>query len=355
MKNFPKKDKVHQPYRVYNPLKDKWGLVSPHRALRPWSGQIEKPEEEEIPDYDPNCYLCPGNKRVGNKFNPKYTGTFVFVNDHSALLPNVSVHENPLEGSTHNELFKTERETGICEVVCYSPSHNKTMMNMSLQDLEKVIDAWKERFEKIGSRDDINHVLIFENRGKEMGASNPHPHGQIWAQKHIPYLASVEIEQQEKYFHTKGKNMLLRYTEEEIKKGERLVYENPDFIVVVPFWAECPYETMVLPKSHIDGIDKLSRQQITNLAKSLALVTKTYATLFERPGYGASYTMGIHQRPTDHKDHPELQMHIHFEPPWLTPSRLKFMVGYERFAEQQRDITPEQSAETLRNAAKSLI
>jgi len=144
--------------------------------------------------------------------------------------------------------------------------------------------------------------------------------------------------------------MLLDYIEEEIKKGERLVYENPDFAVVVPFWAEWPYESMILPKTHIDGIDKLSKEQTTNLAQALSLVTKTYANVFNHPKYGASYTMGIHQKPTDGKDHPELQMHIHFEPPWLTPSRLKFMVGYERFGEQQRDITPEQAAERLRNA-----
>jgi len=352
MKSIKNNGEAPQPYRVYNALKDKWSLISPHRAFRPWSGQIEKIEEEEIPDYDPNCYLCPCNKRVGDNINPKYTSTFVFVNDHSALLPDVA--ESPLVLSENNELFKTEKETGICEVVCYSPSHDKTMMNMSNQELEKVIDVWKERFITIGSRRDINHVLIFENRGKEMGASNPHPHGQIWAQKHIPHLVAVEIEQQKKYLHINGKNMLLDYLKEEIKRGDRLVYKNPDFVVVVPFWAEWPYETMILPKPHISGIDELNKQQATNLAKSLALVTKTYANMFNRPKYGTSYTMGIHQKPTDGKKHPHLQMHIHFEPPWLTPSRLKFMVGYERFGEQQRDITPEQAAQTLRKAAGSI-
>jgi len=200
MKN---ESKIPCPYRVYNPLKDKWGLISPHRAFRPWAGQMEKQEEGEVLEYDPSCYLCPGNKRVGGKINPKYTNTFVFVNDHSALLP--TTDENPSELSEGNDLFKTEKETGVCEVVCYSPGHNKTMMSMSSQELEKVIEAWKERFITIGSMQDINHVLIFENRGKEMGASNPHPHGQIWAQKHIPYLASVEIEQQKNTFIQKQK------------------------------------------------------------------------------------------------------------------------------------------------------
>lgn len=352
MKSIKNKGEISQPYRVYNPLKDKWSLVSPHRALRPWSGQIEKQEEGDFPDYDPQCYLCPGNKRVGNNINPKYTSTFIFINDHSALLPTAS--ENSPKPEENSEFFKTEEETGICEVICYSPSHNKTMMSMSIQELEKVIDLWKERFTTIGSRQDINHVLIFENRGKEMGASNPHPHGQIWAQQHIPHLSAVEIEQQQKYFRTKGKNMLLEYLREEIKKGKRLVYENSDFAVVVPFWAEWPYETLILPKFHIDGIDRLNKKQSTNLAEILSLVTKTYAVVFDRPKYGASYTMGIHQKPTNGKDYPELQMHIHFEPPWLTSSRLKFMVGYERFAEQQRDITPEQAAEALRNALKSV-
>lgn len=340
------------PYRVYNALKDKWSLVSAYRSSRPWFGQIEKVEESTIPDYDPHCYLCPGNKRVGDKVNPKYTSTFVFINDHSALLPITT--EGSSGAEEKNDLFKIEKETGVCEVVCYSPSHNKTMMSMSHQELEKVIDIWKERFNVIGSMQDINHVLIFENRGKEMGASNPHPHGQIWAQKHIPYLASIEIKQQKKYFRTKGKNMLLEYLKEEVRKGERMVYENPDFAVVVPFWAEWPYETMILPKTHISGIDGLNKQQVTNLAQVLSLITKIYAVVFDRPKYGASYTMGIHQKPTDQKDYPELQMHIHFEPPWLTPSRLKFMVGYERFGEQQRDITAEQAAQTLRKIAASI-
>jgi UDPglucose--hexose-1-phosphate uridylyltransferase len=194
MKHIHDKKNLSQPYRIYDILKNKWGLVSPHRVNRPWSGQIEKPAEEEIPGYDRNCYLCPGNKRVENKVNPKYTSTFVFVNDHPALLPNT--YESLLGSSEDNELFKRKNETGICEVVCYSPNHNKTMMNMSTQEIERVINVWQERFKVIGLRKDISHVLIFENRGKEMGASNPHPHGQIWAQEHTPHLAAIEINQQ---------------------------------------------------------------------------------------------------------------------------------------------------------------
>jgi len=341
-------------YRRWNPLRDQYGLVSPHRLSRTWGGQTEKIEEPTVQDYEPNCYICPGNKRVGDKVNPQYTDTFVFGNDTPAFLATI-VETSPksLETTSHN-LFREEKETGVCEVISYSPKHNKTMANMSVRGIEKVVGLWRERFIEIGSRQDINHVLIFETRGREMGSSNSHPHGQIWAQEHVPNIPAVENDKQRKYFDETGRNMLLDYVDQEIAKDERVVYVNEDFVVLVPYWVEWPYETMVLPRSRISGIDELNNDQAASLAKSLALVTRTYASLFERPKYGASYLMGIHQKPTDKKDHPELQMHIHFQVPYLTPSRFKFQAGYEKFGEKQRDMTAEQAAQRLRECAQAL-
>lgn len=341
-------------YRRWNPLTGEPSLVSSHRLSRPWRGQTETIEEPTVPDYEPSCYICPGNKRVGGKVNPQYIDTFVFGNDTPAFLATV-VEKSPesLKTTSHN-LFREEKETGACEVISYSPIHNKTMANMSVGEIKKVVDLWRERFIEIGSRQNINHVLIFETRGSEMGSSNSHPHGQIWAQEHIPNVPALENDKQRKYFDETGRNMLLDYLDQEIAKDQRVVYANEDFLVLVPYWVEWPYETMVLPRSRISGIDELNNDQATNLAKILALATRMYAGLFERPKYGASYLMGIHQKPTDKKDHPELQMHIHFQPPYLTPSRLKFQAGYERFGEKQRDMTAEQAAATLRKVADSI-
>lgn len=341
-------------YRRWNPLTGEPSLVSSHRLSRPWDGQTEKIDEPTVPDYEKSCYICPGNRRVGGQVNPQYIETFVFGNDTPALLATV-VETSPgsLKTTSHN-LFREERETGVCEVISYSPKHNKTMANMSVEEIEKVVSLWRERFIEIGSRQDINHVLIFETRGSEMGSSNSHPHGQIWAQEHIPNIPALENDKQKKYFDETGRNLLLDYVNQEIAKDERLVYANEDFVVLVPYWVEWPYETMILPRSRISGIDESNHDQAISLAESLSLITRVYSSLFERPKYGASYLMGIHQRPTDKKDHPEWQMHIHFQPPYLTPSRLKFQAGYERFGEKQRDITAEQAARILRKAAETI-
>lgn len=336
-------------HRRFNPLEDKWLLVSPHRVRRPWSGQWEKVEEKIVPKYDPQCYLCPGNTRVGGKINPKYKSVFAFINDYSALLPNTAPGKK-----THTDLFNQKNERGICEVICYSPIHNKTMANMTLAEIEQIVLLWKNRYETLGKKKFINHVQIFENRGNEVGNSNLHPHGQIWSQEEIPSVIEKEIAQQKKYFKKNRQPLLLDYLRQENKKRERVIYQNSHFTLLVPFWAEWPYETMILPNSHLSGLHEITNDQIADLGKVLSLITKIYSSLFNRPLYGAPYTMGIHQKPTDNQNYPEVVMHIHFQPPLLTVNRQKFMVGYERFAEKQRDITPEQAARELKKFAKKI-
>lgn len=338
--------KITKPYEVHNPLTGDWLLVSPQRTLRPWQGQREETTEKVMPQYDPTCYLCPGNKRSNGAHNPTYDKTFYFVNDFSALVQYYDMHaqDNDLP------LFESRPETGRCEVICYSPRHDLTMAHMTEQEITQVIQLWQNRYSELGSDPAINHVQIFENRGPEMGASNPHPHGQIWAQSHVPTVPTKELFTQQAYYEGHGTAMLLDYAHREIEKAERVVYRNQHFVIVVPFWAIWPYETLLLPLQELPSLAQLSTTGTVSLSSALGALTRAYAELFNRSRYGSPYTMGIHQLPTDGRAGIGTQLHIHFEPPFLTSEKQKFLVGYERFGQPQRDLTTEGAANALRNS-----
>lgn len=330
------------PHRRFNPLTGEWVLISPHRTQRPWQGQQENEKSQEIPSYDPNCYLCPGNIRANKETNPKYEKTFVFENDFPALYDNdETLPENP------NELLLAKKEIGTCKVICYSPLHNLTMAKMTPGQIVNVIEEWIKQYKQIGSQKNINYVQIFENRGPEMGASNPHPHGQLWATSQLPTIVEKEQNSQLSYVKKNKSNLLADYLETELKTGDRVVDKNDDFVTLVPFWAVWPYETMILPRKSLMAISELNGEQIKNLAESLKIILTKYDNLFQT---SFPYSMGIHQKPTDNKKHPEWTMHFHFYPPLLRSATIKkFMVGYEMLAEAQRDITPEDAAQTLLN------
>lgn len=334
-------DYTEHPHRRYNPLTGQWVLVSPHRAKRPWQGQKEKSGGEERPSYDPECYLCPGNKRADGPTNDKYESTYVFVNDFSALLPDTPA------GELNEELFKAKAEQGICKVICFSPNHSLTVPEMEIADIRKVVDLWVKEFAELGKVDFINHVQIFENKGSIMGCSNPHPHGQIWAQSSIPDEIAKECDKQLAYYQKNGKTLLSDYLAQELTKKERIVCANDSFVALVPFWATWPFETMILPKRAVANITELSDNERTDFAAIYKTLTTKYDNMFE---VSFPYSAGIHQAPTDGKDHPEWHMHMHFYPPLLRSATVKkFMVGYEMMANAQRDITAEQSAARLQD------
>ena len=241
------------PHRRYNPLLAEWVQVSPHRTQRPWQGQVDAPASENMPAYDPNCYLCPGNERAGGVKNPRYESTFVFDNDFAALLPNTPPAEIDQEG-----LIVANSERGVCRVVCFHPRHDLTVAKMEVQQIRTVIDVWAEQYQQLGGEEWIKSVLIFENRGAMMGASNPHPHCQIWANAVIPNVPTREERSFLEYHAAWGKCMLCRYLELEAQRKERIVYENDHFAAVVPFWAVWPFETLVLSKRHLGSIEQLS-------------------------------------------------------------------------------------------------
>ena len=330
------------PHRRYNPLLDEWILVSPQRAKRPWQGQNEAISDEKKPEYDETCYLCPGNHRITGGTNPNYESCYVFDNDFPALLKDeVSFYV------AQEDLFKINPERGINRVICFSPKHNVTLAEMQIPEIENVVRVWKKQYLELGAISYINHVQIFENKGSVMGCSNPHPHGQIWAQSSLPSQVKRTQDNLLKHFQKTGKSLLKDYLESELQKKERIIAENEHFVLLVPFWATWPYETMIISKRHFSSIAEITEEEIKSYAEMIQIITVKYDNLFKT---SFPYSAGIHQAPTDGLDHEEWHFHMHFYPPLLRSATVKkFMVGYELLAEAQRDLTAEQSAEILRN------
>jgi UDPglucose--hexose-1-phosphate uridylyltransferase len=297
------------------------------------------PKKQTI-SYDPDCYLCPGNTRINGAINPDYKDVYIFQNDFAALQNNVK------EFSLDNKLLKAKSESGICKVICFSPDHSKSLGEMSKKEILKVIEAWQTEYMLLGKEKNINYVQIFENKGEIMGCSNPHPHGQIWSQSSLPNEVVKKNTHQLNYFLDQQSSLLKDYLNQELKEKERIIYENKNCVVLVPFWAIWPFETMIIPKKHQQNISTLDVKEREDFAEAILVITKTYDKLFE---YSFPYSSGIHQAPTDNKNNQHWHWHMSFYPPLLRSAAIKkFMVGYEMFGMPQRDITPEQAALRLK-------
>jgi UDPglucose--hexose-1-phosphate uridylyltransferase len=332
-------------HRRYHALRGEWLMVSPHRTQRPWQGQTEDTVQPATLAYDPTCYLCPGNIRAGGAQTPQYANTYVFENDYAALKPDLPAASADIG---HAGLLLAEVERGICRVLCFSPRHDLTLAKMEIADIRIVVDEWAKQSEELGARPDINYVQIFENRGAMMGASNPHPHGQIWATESLPNEPAAELAAQNAYLAEHGTCLLCAYRDIELAQKERIVAENEAWITVVPFWAVWPFETLVLPKRHVDSLMDLSDNERTLFADMLHRVTSGYDRVFDTP---FPYSMGLHGQPSDGEKHPAWHFHAHFYPPLLRSATIrKFMVGFELLGSPQRDLTPELAAEALRRA-----
>tara|TARA_R110002050_G_scaffold286121_2_gene436372 strand:- start:172331 stop:173350 length:1020 start_codon:yes stop_codon:yes gene_type:complete len=330
-------------HKRYNILTGEWVLVSPHRAKRPWQGQKESISNEVRPNHDPNCYLCAGNTRINGEENPDYTDVFVFVNDFAALQKDSKIFE------INDGLFKAVSERGICKVICFSPDHSKSLADMEVVAIDKVIKAWQKEYTLLGENEMIAYVQIFENKGAVMGCSNPHPHGQIWSQSTLPNEVQKKDTHQSIYYVKNKRSLLGDYLEQEQKTNERIIYENDDFVVLVPFWAIWPFETMIVPKKKYKDITQLSDSESLSFAEAISTITKAYDKLFD---CSFPYSSGIHQAPSNNNSNEHWHWHMSFYPPLLRSASVKkFMVGYEMFGSPQRDITAEQATERL----KSLI
>ena len=327
-------DLVH---RRQNPLTGRWVLVSPHRTQRPWLGQIEPQAAPDLQVHDANCYLCPGNKRANGATNPNYEGPWAFQNDFPALLlgSNADIEAQ--------DLFRAEVVSGECRVICFSPNHSLTLPQLSKEQVRSVIDCWAAQSSELGTQ--YTWIQLFENKGAAMGCSNPHPHGQLWASSHVPDEPAIEDERQRAYFAETGHSLLTEVAAQEAG-GPRVVIETPDWLVIVPWWAVWPFETLLMPRFSVQRIEHLNAAQRDGLADVLRELTARYDNLFGCP---FPYSMGWHGAPYLPGDHSHWILHAHFYPPLLRSAAVrKFMVGYEMLAEAQRDLTPEQAAERLR-------
>ena len=336
---------LESPHRRWNPLKREWVVVSPHRTLRPWQGQTEDTAKPHSLPYDPACYLCPGNIRAGGHETPNYPGTYVFENDFAALKPDGPQARLDVGDAG---LLRAQTERGICRVLCFDPRHDLTLATMELASIRHVVEMWGKQAAELSARPEIAYVQIFENRGAMMGASNPHPHGQIWATEHIPNEPALELAAQQAYLAEHKTQLLAAYLKLEMKQQERIVAENETWAALVPFWAVWPFELLLLPKQNVTRIESLNPAQRDGLASILKQVTSGYNCVFDTP---FPYSMGLHPAPADGVDHPEWLLHLHFYPPLLRSATVrKFMVGFELLGSPQRDITPESAAATLRTA-----
>jgi UDPglucose--hexose-1-phosphate uridylyltransferase len=330
-------DLVH---RRQNPLTGRWVLVSPHRTQRPWLGQIEPQAAPALQVHDADCYLCPGNKRANGATNPNYEGPWAFQNDFPALLLGSNADMEA------QDLFRAEVVSGECRVICFSPNHSLTLPQLSKEQVRSVIDCWAAQSSELGTQ--YTWVQLFENKGATMGCSNPHPHGQLWASSHVPDEPAIEDERQRAYFAETGHSLLTEVAAQEAG-GPRVVIETPNWLVIVPWWAVWPFETLLMPRFSVQRIEHLNAAQRDGLADVLRELTARYDNLFGCP---FPYSMGWHGAPYLPGDHSHWILHAHFYPPLLRSSTVrKFMVGYEMLAEAQRDLTPEQAAERLRRVS----
>ena len=329
------------PHRRFNILTEEWVLVSPHRTQRPWQGKKEDSNKMGQLSYDPDCYLCRTNTRINGAVNEDYKNTYLFTNDFGALLNNTPIF------TYEKGLLKAEGESGVCKVICFSPNHSLTIPDMEIADLVKVVETWQKEYHELGSSPGINYVQIFENKGAIMGCSNPHPHGQIWAQRSIPTEIRKKTTTQKAFFNKEGSSLLQDYVRQELQEEIRIVSENDSFVTLIPFWAVWPYEAMIIPKRHMRNILEMTTKEKEDYAQQLKILTKKYDALFDT---SFPYSSGIHQMPTDGTEYNEWHWHMSFYPPLLRSATIKkFMVGYEMFAMPQRDITAELAAEKLKS------
>jgi len=334
-------DLSNYPHRRLNPLTGEWIQVSPHRAKRPWQGKEEESPSEKKPKYDPECYLCPGNDRAGDAHNPDYENTFVFTNDFSALKP-----DTPSNILNKDNLLVAKGEKGICRVICFSPRHDLTLPEMEHSQIREVVDLWIKEYRELGERPYINYVQIFENKGEIMGCSNPHPHGQIWAQETIPDEPSKELKKQTEYYKKHSKTLLEDYLDLELELDQRIVARNDHFAVLVPYWAFWPFETLLVSKRPFSRFTDMTEDEKEGLAEIIKQITVKYDNIFN---VSFPYSAGFHPAPTDGGDYPQWHFHMHFYPPLLRSATVKkFRVGYEMLGNPQRDITPEASAQLLK-------
>ena len=326
----------------WHPLREEWVIIAAHRQNRPWIGETVDKNSKVVPDYDPDCFLCPGNKRVSGMQNPDYRQTFVFDNDHACVSWDAPEIEEIKEG-----IYKRKSARGIARVVCYSPKHNLTLTELMPGEIVTVFSEWQNQYIELGEHPEINHVLLFENKGEVVGVSNPHPHCQIYATNFVFKYIETEARVSSAYFKENKRTLFQDILKSEKEDGRRIIFENDSAIAFMPYFARYAYEVYVTPKESHPSLAALSKKEVEDFSQVLKHVLIKFDNLWQMP---FPYVMPLHQAPTDGKDHSGFHFHIEFHPPLRKPNLLKYLAGPEIGGGNfLSDTSPEEKAEELRN------
>ena len=325
----------------WHPLREEWVIVAAHRQDRPWSGSTVRTSVPALPSYVDDCYLCPGNMRVSGAVNPHYEQTYVFDNDH----PCVSLAAPP-ELENPGSLYQNRPARGVARVVCYSPKHNLTLAELSVDQIGQMLYVWQEQYDELGRLPDIKHVLIFENKGEVVGVSNPHPHCQIYATNFVFKTIETEARVSQSYLDQTGRVLFQDIIAAEREAGTRIIAENESAIAFLPYFARYAYEVFVAPKRTHPNLTTLSSAEMLDFASVLKDVLVRLDNLWQMP---FPYVMPLHQAPTDDGDYGAFHFHIEFHPPLRKPDLLKFLAGPEIGGGNfLSDTSPEEKAAELR-------
>jgi UDPglucose--hexose-1-phosphate uridylyltransferase len=325
----------------WHPLREEWVIVAAHRQDRPWSGERLGEVPDAPPDYVPDCYLCPGNARVGGARNPEYTTTFVFDNDHPCVGPAA-----PELLETVPAVYRNRPARGLARVVCYTPRHGSSLAEMSPAAIDGLLEVWQGQYRELGAMPGIAHVLVFENRGAVVGVSNPHPHGQIYATNFVFKYIDTEARVSARHLADTGRVLFQDVLAAERTDGRRVLVENDGAIAFVPYFARYAYEVYVAPKATRASLAALGDSERADLAAVLGRVLVQYDNLWRQP---FPYVMALHQAPTDGGDHRGFHFHVELHPPLRKPGLLKYLAGPEIGGGSfLSDTSPEQKAAELR-------
>jgi UDPglucose--hexose-1-phosphate uridylyltransferase len=326
----------------WHPLREEWVIIAAHRQDRPWHGERSgSTSSRNAAEYLADCYLCPGNPRVGGSRNENYADIFVFDNDHPCVGPDA-----PRELETPAGIFRNRTADGVARVLCYSPKHNATLAELSALEIEKVLMACRTQYEELGARPEVNHVLIFENKGEVVGVSNTHPHCQIYATNFVFKTIETEVAASRNHFARTGRVLFQDILEAERQDGRRIIYENSSAMVFVPYFARYAYECYVAPKETHPRLSALSKEELADFAEALKVMLVRYDNLWRMP---FPYVMTLHHAPTDDLDYSTFHFHIEFHPPLRKPNLLKYLAGPEIGGGNfLSDTLPEQKAEELK-------
>ena len=305
----------------WHPLREEWVVIAAHRQDRPWSGETVPQAAALLPEYVDDCYLCPGNQRVGGAVNPRYRGVFVFDNDHPCVGMDAPAELEPAPG-----IYQNRPAQGIARVVCYTPRHDLSLAELSVSEVGSLLGTWQEQYQDLGNRPEIDHVLIFENKGEVVGVSNPHPHCQIYATNFVFKTIETEARASQRCLTETGRSIFQDIIATEKQDGRRIICENESAIAFLPYFARYAYEVFVAPKQSHASLAALSDAEVEDLAIVLREVLIRFDNLWQMP---FPYVMPLHQAPTDGGDYRGFHFHIEFHPPLRKPNLLKYLAGPE--------------------------